>query len=216
METARRPLSGGEQPSRRVPDAAHNFVEAARRGEPHSFNTLWTVLTAPAWLIDDVHTAYTTVKYFAVFVMTLTAFPAYALARLLAVPYAFCLLNVRTLVGLWRYATGRQTVRWPKAAEAASSTAPGPAAGELVHCAHCGVLVPRAESRSAGGRDTISPGVSGALGETLTLSFSQTAGGVSYLALDNLAFDQLIPEPASAALLAGGLGALAMRRRRQG
>jgi uncharacterized protein len=35
--------------------------------------------------------------------------------------------------------------------------APPPAsatpAGELVHCAHCGVLVPRAESRSAGGRD---------------------------------------------------------------
>jgi uncharacterized protein len=31
--------------------------------------------------------------------------------------------------------------------------APGSAKQELVHCAHCGVLVPRAESRSAGGRD---------------------------------------------------------------
>jgi uncharacterized protein len=31
--------------------------------------------------------------------------------------------------------------------------APDPAGGELVHCAHCGVLVPRGESRSAGGRD---------------------------------------------------------------
>ena len=29
---------------------------------------------------------------------------------------------------------------------------PGVARGALVHCAHCGVLVPRAESRSAGGR----------------------------------------------------------------
>ena len=29
----------------------------------------------------------------------------------------------------------------------------GPAKEELVHCAHCGVLVPRAESRSSGGRD---------------------------------------------------------------
>ena len=26
-------------------------------------------------------------------------------------------------------------------------------AGELIHCAHCGVLLPRAESRSAAGRD---------------------------------------------------------------
>ncbi|HTL26082.1 MAG TPA: PP0621 family protein [Burkholderiales bacterium] len=30
---------------------------------------------------------------------------------------------------------------------------PGTAAGELVHCAHCGVLLPRGESRSAGGRE---------------------------------------------------------------
>ena len=31
--------------------------------------------------------------------------------------------------------------------------APGPAAGDLVHCAHCGVLLPRVESRSAAGRE---------------------------------------------------------------
>ena len=36
---------------------------------------------------------------------------------------------------------------------AAPPQAGGPAPGELVHCAHCGVLLPRAESRSAGGRD---------------------------------------------------------------
>jgi Dolichyl-phosphate-mannose-protein mannosyltransferase len=56
--------------------------EPARRGEPHSFTTLWTYLMAPAWLIDDVQSAYTTVKYLSVIVMTLTVFPAYALARL--------------------------------------------------------------------------------------------------------------------------------------
>jgi uncharacterized protein len=31
--------------------------------------------------------------------------------------------------------------------------APGPEQGELVRCAHCGVHLPRAESRSAGGRN---------------------------------------------------------------
>lgn len=30
---------------------------------------------------------------------------------------------------------------------------PGAVSGELVHCAHCGVLLPRVESRSAGGRE---------------------------------------------------------------
>jgi uncharacterized protein len=30
---------------------------------------------------------------------------------------------------------------------------PGTASGDLVHCAHCGVLLPRVESRSAAGRD---------------------------------------------------------------
>jgi hypothetical protein len=66
------------QLSRSIADTGH----AARRGEAHSFNTLWTYALAPAWLIDDVHTAYATVKYIAVFVMTATAFPAYKLARL--------------------------------------------------------------------------------------------------------------------------------------
>ena len=54
---------------------------AARRGEPHSFDTLWTYVTAPAWRIHNVHTAYATVKYLAVMIMMVTAFPAYALAR---------------------------------------------------------------------------------------------------------------------------------------
>ena len=54
---------------------------AARRGEPHSFDTLWTYVMAPAWRIHNVHTAYATVKYTAALIMMLTAFPAYALAR---------------------------------------------------------------------------------------------------------------------------------------
>jgi hypothetical protein len=70
------------QLSRSIADTGH----AARRGEPHSFNTLWTYVLAPAWLIDDMHTAYATVKYIAVLVMTATAFPAYSLARLVVRP----------------------------------------------------------------------------------------------------------------------------------
>jgi hypothetical protein len=61
---------------------------AARRGEPHSFDTLWTYVMAPAWRIHNVHTAYATVKYMAVMIMMLTAFPAYALARLIVGRYA--------------------------------------------------------------------------------------------------------------------------------
>jgi hypothetical protein len=55
---------------------------AARRGEPHSFDTLWAYVMAPAWRIHNVHTAYATVKYMAVLIMMLAAFPAYGLARL--------------------------------------------------------------------------------------------------------------------------------------
>jgi cellulose synthase/poly-beta-1,6-N-acetylglucosamine synthase-like glycosyltransferase len=39
------------------------------------------------------------------------------LARLLALPYAFCLLNLTTVVGIWQLSTGRQSVRWRKAAD---------------------------------------------------------------------------------------------------
>jgi len=40
------------------------------------------------------------------------------IARLLAVPYAFCLLNGTTVVALARFATGRHTVQWTKAVDA--------------------------------------------------------------------------------------------------
>ncbi|MBX5474894.1 MAG: hypothetical protein IRZ20_07760 [Thermoleophilia bacterium] len=55
---------------------------AARRGEPHAFDSLYTYLTAPFWLIHDVGAAYASIKYLDVFVMTSVVFPTYLLARL--------------------------------------------------------------------------------------------------------------------------------------
>ena len=56
---------------------------AARRGTPHSFDSLYTYLTAPMWLFDDVQTAYSGVKYLDVFVMASVIFPTYFLARMI-------------------------------------------------------------------------------------------------------------------------------------
>lgn len=51
------------------------------------------------------------------------------------------------------------------------------------------------DASDAGGRSTITPNVTGTSGETLTLSFAQTSGQASYLAVDNLTFDQVVIEP---------------------
>jgi hypothetical protein len=67
------------QLSRSIADTGH----PARRGEPHSFHSLYVVLTAPVWLIHNVATAYAGVKYLDVFVMTAVIFPTYLLARML-------------------------------------------------------------------------------------------------------------------------------------
>jgi hypothetical protein len=57
--------------------------------------------------------------------------------------------------------------------------------------------------------------LTGANGETLTLGLTQRSGSASYLAMDNLSFDQVaVPEPTGAALGALALGAMALRRRR--
>lgn len=56
---------------------------AARRGEPHSFRSLYVVLISPIWLIHDVSAAFATIKYVDTFVMTSVLFPTYFLARLL-------------------------------------------------------------------------------------------------------------------------------------
>lgn len=58
--------------------------EAARRGEPAGFGSLYTYLLAPVWLIDDVEAAYAAAKYLGAFVMAAALFPAYGLARLVA------------------------------------------------------------------------------------------------------------------------------------
>ena len=59
--------------------------------------------------------------------------------------------------------------------------------------------------------------VTGTGSESLTLKLTQTSGRGSYLAMDNLTFDQIpaVPEPSSSALLGLGLGAMALRRKRK-
>jgi hypothetical protein len=54
----------------------------ARRGEPYHYHSLYTLMIAPVWLIKDVATAYSGVKYLDVFVMTSAIFPTYFMARL--------------------------------------------------------------------------------------------------------------------------------------
>ena len=78
-------------------------------------------------------------------------------------------------------------------------------------------------TRTSGGRDTIATGMTLAqaqanAGATISLRLDRVSGLGSYLAVDNLVFDQVnaqVPEPTAAALGALGLGAMAMRRRRQ-
>ena len=60
--------------------------ETARRGTPHPMGSLYVLLTAPAWWIDDTRTAYDVAKYVGVVVMTAAVFPAYALARTIVSP----------------------------------------------------------------------------------------------------------------------------------
>jgi hypothetical protein len=54
----------------------------ARRGQPYHIHSLYSVMLAPVWLIHDVATAYSGIKYLDVFVMTSAIFPTYFLARL--------------------------------------------------------------------------------------------------------------------------------------
>jgi hypothetical protein len=67
------------QLSRGIASTGH----AARRGEPHSFESLYSFLIAPVWWIHSTATAYAAIKYLNATVMCLTALPAYALARML-------------------------------------------------------------------------------------------------------------------------------------
>jgi len=67
------------QLSRSIASTGH----AARRGQAHSPDSLYTYLTAPLWLIHNTATAYAAIKYVDVFVMTSAVFPTYLLARML-------------------------------------------------------------------------------------------------------------------------------------
>ncbi len=64
--------------------------EPARRGVGYGFTSLVPWLTAPAWWIDSVVSAFEAVKYLQVLAMTAAIFPAYALARLVVSrPWAY-------------------------------------------------------------------------------------------------------------------------------
>jgi hypothetical protein len=67
------------QLSRAIASTGH----AARRTEPHSFESLYSFLIAPAWWIHSTSAAYAAVKSINTVVMCLTAVPAYLLARML-------------------------------------------------------------------------------------------------------------------------------------
>ncbi|HKB93971.1 MAG TPA: glycosyltransferase family 39 protein, partial [Gaiellaceae bacterium] len=55
----------------------------ARRGESYTAGSIYSYVTAPFWLINDVAKAYAAVKYLDVFVMASVVFPTYFLARML-------------------------------------------------------------------------------------------------------------------------------------
>ncbi len=72
-----------------------------------------------------------------------------------------------------------------------------------------------------GGSVTVNTGMTEAqaianAGSNITLRLDLIGGSSSYQAMDNLTFDQVaVPEPSSSLLAVAGLGAMAMRRRRQ-
>ncbi|HET7567798.1 MAG TPA: hypothetical protein VFJ91_07400 [Gaiellaceae bacterium] len=67
------------QLARSLADTGH----AAQRGAPHSFESFFTLLHAPIWLIGSTTSAYTGLRYVDVLVMTSVVFPTYFLARML-------------------------------------------------------------------------------------------------------------------------------------
>jgi hypothetical protein len=61
--------------------AAHGFP-AHRREDAHTWETLYTIVTVPAWWLHSTKAAYGAIKAFNVVLMTSTLFPVYGLARM--------------------------------------------------------------------------------------------------------------------------------------
>ena len=80
-------------------------------GKPYYFNGLYPFLIAPAWLADDVHTAYWVSKVIGALVMTAAVFPAYWLARMLAAsrPIALFTATVTAAVPALSYSSSLMT-----------------------------------------------------------------------------------------------------------
>src|SRR6476646_5336093 len=56
--------------------------EAARRGDPIYFKSLYSYVIAPFWWIHSTAAAYSAIKYANAVIMTLAAIPTYLLARM--------------------------------------------------------------------------------------------------------------------------------------
>jgi hypothetical protein len=98
-------------------------------------------------------------------------------------------------------------------------TGGGPAQVDWSILAGATTIASNTWTRATGGRDLIMTGITAAqarsfAGETITLRLLKSSGLGSYFAVDNLAFDQVVPEPSVATAAMMGLGAMAMRRRR--
>jgi len=75
-------LFGDELEFTQLARAIAKTGHAAERGHPHSADSIYPYLTAPLWLIHDVSTAYSAVKYLDVLIMAAVVFPTYFLARM--------------------------------------------------------------------------------------------------------------------------------------
>jgi hypothetical protein len=71
--------------------------EAARRGQPLFFKSVYAYVIAPFWWIDRTTTAYAAIKYANAVMMSLAAVPTYLLARMLVTRRAAVLVAVASV-----------------------------------------------------------------------------------------------------------------------
>jgi len=95
--------------------------DALRRGEDRDFSSLYTVVLAPVWFIEDTETAYEVAKQVGVLLMTLAFFPAYWLARTL-VPRGWALFAAVGTVSIPAMAYSRLLISEPLAYPVATLT----------------------------------------------------------------------------------------------